>query len=273
MPLRELIAHIQHHRTEMNEIQDNNGRQVNEDGSESAAQSNALTNAINVGGIPITNTVSGTHTASTSTGHTGSFKEQFSIGQLGLTAGLNSQQFGTGFGIDRKPGEFALHLGALNFGLNNHAGDTQNSQTQTIASSSATGAGATSTSQTDAHSNSYNLGNAVSVQNTVSSSQAHSSSLTGTTSADAEATSATSQNAQASNPIQYQQQPINPQPDVTQQSAQQPFVEMKVIVPQPGYQQNPQPGYQQEGYPQPGSQTGYQQPNLQRPGYQPTGIE
>lgn len=259
MPLRMLIAHLQQHRAEMNEVQDNDGIHANEGSSESAAQSKEVTNAINVGGIPIKNTVSGTHTSSTSNGHTGSFKEQFSIGNYGLVAGLNSEQIGTGFGINRKPGELALHLGALNFGLNNHAADIKNSQTDTVASSSATGTGAISTSQSNTHSNTYGLGNAVSVQNTVSSSQAHSSSLTGTTSAGAGAASTATQNSQTPNPIQYQQ--YQQQPDVTQQTTQQPFVEMKVVI--------PQPGFQPESFPQPG----YQQPNSQRPGYQPTGIK
>lgn len=279
MPIRNLIAHIQQHKAEMNEINGNSGRQLTAGGSQSAAQSGAVTNAINVAGIPIVNSVSGTHTGSTSTGHTGSLKEQFSIGHLGLTAGLNSEQIGTGFGVDRKPGEFAVHLGGLNFGLTNHANDVKNTQTQTVASSSATGAGATSISKTNAHSNNYALGGIVSGQNTISGSKAHSSSLTGTTSANAAATSTATQNSRTPNPTQfeqYQQQPSNSQPDVAQpqQSAQQPFVEMKVVVPQPGYQQNPQPVLQQGGFPQPGSQTNYQQPNYpQRPGYQPTGID
>lgn len=257
MPLRMLLAHLQQHRTEMNEVQNNDGRQLNQGASESVAHSNALTNAINVGGIPIMNTVSGTHTASTSSGHTGSVKEQFSIGNLGLIAGLNSEGIGTGFGVNRKPGEFGLHFGSLNFGVNNHA--SANSQTQTIAASSATGTGATSTSQTDAHTNSHILGNAVTVQNTVSSSHAHSSTLSGTTSAIAGAASTATQNTQASNPIQYQeyqQQPGNPQPGITQQTgSQQPTVEMKVIIPQPGYQPNPQPGAQQGSSQQPGYQS------------------
>lgn len=239
----------------MNEIQDNEGRQLNESGSESESQVHSLTNAINVVGVPITNTVSGAHTASTSGGHAGNFKEQFSIGNLGLVAGVNSEEFGTGFGINRKPGELSIHLGSLNFGLTNQA--SANKNPQTVATSSATGAGAATLSETNTHSNTYGYGNAVSVQNTVSSSHAHSSSLTGTTSADAGATSATTQNAQ------YQQQPSNPlpsnpQPDVAPQNSQLPYVEMKVIIPQPGGQQNPQ--------------IGVQQPNYQQPGYQPTGI-
>lgn len=267
MPLRMLIAQLQHQRAE----QDNDANQA---GSESEAQSNALTNAINVVGIPIKNTVSGTHTASTSAGHSGSFKEQFSIGNLGITAGLNSEQVGTGLGLNRKPGEIGLHLGALNFGFTNHAGDNKN--TETIASSSATGGGAISTSQTDTHSNSYVVGHgAVNIQNTVSSSQAHSTSLTGTTSAAAEAANSATQNSQIANtgpanPIQYQQyqhQPNVPQPDVTQQNSQLPFVEIKLT---------PQPGLQQTSFQQPGTQMGFQLPqiqqlNFQQPGYQ--GIE
>lgn len=257
MPIRMLIAHLQQHRAEMKAIQDNinNGRQVNEGGSESDSQIHSLTNAINVGGVPITNTVSGTHTASTSGGHAGSFKEEFSIGNLGLNAGVNSEQFGTGFGVNTKPGEFSIHLGSLNFGLTNQA--LANKNQQTAATSSATGAGAATSSETNTNSNTVGYGNAVSVQNTVSHSHAHSSSLTGTTSANAGATSAAMQNAQYQ---QYHQQPSNPQPDVIQQNSQLPYVEMKVIMPQPGAQ------------PQIGSQTGLQQPNFQRPGYQPTGI-
>lgn len=269
MPIRELIAHLQQHRAEMNEVQDNTGRQVNEGASESESQVHSLTNAINVGGVPITNSVSGAHSASTSSGHTGNFKEQFSIGNLGLTAGVNSEHFGTGFGINRKPGEFGIHLGSLNFGLTNQANANKNPQT--VATSSATGAGAATLSETNTNSNTYGYGNAVSVQNTVSHSHAHSSSLTGTTSANAGATSATMQNAQ------YQQQPsnpipTNPQPDVAQQNSQLPYVEMKVIIPQPGGQQNPQTGVQPGNFPQTGPQPGYQQPNYQRPDYQPTGI-
>lgn len=264
MPLRELIAHLQQHRAEMNEIQDNNGRQVNEDGSQSTSQVHSVTNAINVIGIPITNSVSGAHSASTSTGHAGSIKEQFSIGNLGLTAGVNSEKLGTGFAINRKPGEFGIQLGSLHFGLTNQANANKNPQT--AATSSATGAGAATASQTNTQSNTYGYGNTVSVQNTVSSSHAQSSSQTGTTSADAGATSATTQNAQ------YQQQPSNPQPEVAPPDSQLPYVEMKVIIPQPAGQQNPQIGVQPGNVPQPSPQTGFQQPNYQQPGYQPTGI-
>lgn len=260
MPLRMLIAHLQHQRAE----QDNDANQV---GSESEAQSNALTNAINVAGIPIKNTVSGTHTASTGAGHSGSFKEQFSIGNLGITAGLNSEQVGTGLGLNRKPGEIGLHLGALHVGFTNHA---DNKNTETIASSSATGGGAISTSQTDTHSNSYVVGHgAVNIQNTLSSSQAHSSSLTGTTSAAANSATQNSQfaNTGPANPIQYQQyqqQPNVPQPDVTQQNSQLPFVEIKLT---------PQPGLQQTSFQQPGTQTGFQLPQIQQPNFQQPGYQ
>lgn len=258
MPLRELIAHLQQNRAQMNEVQDNIGRQVNEGGSESEAHTNSLTNAVNLGGVPITNTVTGTHGSSTAGGYTGNFKEQFSIGNLGLNAGVNSEEFGTGFGINRKPGEFSIHLGSLNFGLTNHAGDNKNSQT--AATSSATGAGAATSSETNTHSNTYGYGNAVSVQNTVSNSHSHASSLTGQTSANAGATSAAAHNTQ------YQQyQPSNPQLEVTPQNSELPYVEMKVII--------LEPGVQPEIFPQPGLQTGYQQPNFQRPGYQQTGTQ
>lgn len=265
MPIRMLIARLQQHRSD-------NGRQLDQSGSESEAQSNALTNAINVVGIPIKNTVSGTHTASSSGGHTGSIKEQFSIGNLGIVAGINSEQVGTGFGVNRKPGEVGLHLGALNFGLSNQAADIKNTQTQTIASSSATGAGATSTSQTDTHSNSYAIGGAVNVQNTISSSHAHSSSLTGSTSAVADATGSAIQNTQVPNneplnlihikiPDHGNQQPNPQQPNPGQPNPQQPnlqqaFVEMKVVEvpigPQQGFEQYPQPGFPRRGYQTPG---------------------
>lgn len=240
MPIRMLIAHLQQHRAETNAIKDNSGRQVNEGGSESDSQVHSLTNAINVGGIPITNTVSGGHAASTSSGLAGMFKEQFSIGSLGLNAGVNSEQFGTGFHVNRKPGEFNIQLGSLNFGLTNHANDKN---PQTVATSSATGAGAMTLSETNTNSNTYGYGNVVNVQNTVSHSHAHSASLTGTTSANAGATSAAMQNAH------YQQPPSSPPsppPEVPQQNSQLPYVEMKVIIPpQPGVQ--PQPGYQPTG--------------------------
>lgn len=232
------------------------GNPFNLPASQSVAHSNSLTNAINLAGIPIKNTVSGGHTASTDTGLGGKLMEQFSIGNLGITAGLNSEGIGSGFGVNRKPGEFGIHLGGLNFGFTNHAANTD---TQTITTSSATGEGATSSSQSNTHSNSYTAGNGhINIQNTISSSHAHSSSLTGTTSAgvggaDSSASSAT-QNTQASNtgltgPVHYNQ--YQPQPDVTQpQNLQQPFAEMKVAG----------PGYQQPG-PQFGSE--YQQPNFQ----------
>lgn len=257
MPLLELISNIQQHRAGI-------GRQSNEGGSQSESQAHSLTNAIMVGGVPITNTVSGAHTASTSSGHTGMFKEQFSIGNLGLTAGVNSEKFGTGFGIDRKPGEFNIHLGSLNFGLTNQANANKNPQT--VATAGATGAGAATSSETKTQSNTYGYGNAVSVQNTISSSHAHSSSMTGTTTANAGATGATSQNAQYQQ--QQQQQPYNPQ----QPNSQPPYVEMTVVVPQPGGQQYPQTGVQPGSFPQPGPQNGYEQPNSQQPNYQPTGI-
>lgn len=264
MPLRNFIERLRHMRTEMHpDLLENDGNQV---GSESVAHSNALTNAINLAGIPIKNTVSGSHTGSTDTGLTGSLTEQFSIGNLGLTAGLNSGQIGTGFGINRKPGEFGIHLGGLNFGLTSHASDVKDAQA--ITSSSATGAGATSSSQTDTHSNNYVLGHGhINVQNTVSSSHAHATSLTGTTSADVGSANSAPQSNQVSNtgstsPFQYQ-----PQPDVdTHENNEQPFAEMKQV--ESGFQQNPQHGFQQ-----PDSQFGYQQPQSQQPNFPSTGIE
>lgn len=262
-PLRTFFERL---RDEMNpELENNIANLFKPVGSLSAAHNSAVTNEINLAGIPIKNTVSGAHTASTSTGLAGNLVEQFSIGNLGITAGLNSEQIGTGFGINRKPGELGLHLGGLNFGFTNHAAEKN---TETLTSASASGTGATSSSHTNTHSNSV-IGNGINIQNTVSSSHSLSTSLTGTTSAGVGANSAT-QNNQFPNtgltgPSDYNQ--YQPQPDIThQQNSQQPFVEMKVVG--PGFQENPQPGIQQ-----PDSQFGYQQPEFQRPNFQPEGIE
>lgn len=247
MPIRMLFERLQQHRAETNAIHNNDARDFNLGGSESHAHSNALTNAINVAGIPIKNTVSGTHIASTDGGHTGSFKEQFSIGNLGITAGLNGEELGTGFGVTRKPGEFGVHLGALNLGVTNHANDMKNTQTETVAASSATGAGSTSISESNTHSNGLAIGNAFNIQNTVSSSHAHSASLTGTTSAGVGA--AGSQNAQI--PNIGSPNPSYPEPNPEQPNVQQPHVEMTVV----------DVGQQQE----------FEQ--YRRPAPQPTGIK
>lgn len=255
MPFRMFIERLRNQRTEM----DPNLQENANYGSESIAHTNALTNAINLAGIPIKNTVSSAHTASTETGLAGVLSEQFSIGNLGITAGLNSHQVGTGFGINRKPGEFGIHLGGLNFGFTNHADHTKD--TPTITSSSANGEGAHSMSESDTHSNNLVLGHGnINIQNTVSSSHAHSTSLTGTTSADVGSANSDAQNNPVSNtgltgPLDYQPQP---QPAVnTQQNHQQPSAEMKVVEP---------------GIQQPDSQYGFEQPEAQQPNFQPTGI-
>lgn len=206
MPIRMLIERIQERR----EIEPGaESRQLNQVGAQSQAQSEALTNAINVVGIPITNSVSGSKTSSTSGSQTGSLNEQFNLGGLGVNAGINSDKIGTGFGIDQTPGQLGLHLGGLNFGLSNNGGlfgHGQNTQTQTSASSAATGQGATSTSSSSTQSNGFHLGHLFNIQNTLSNSQAQSTSLTGQTSATA-AANAAAQNSNAAHLNQGYQRP------------------------------------------------------------------
>lgn len=204
MPIRMLFQHIQERRRLGYE---NDAQQV---GSQSQAQSNALTNSISVAGIPITNTVSGSRASSTSGSRSGSLNEQFNLGGLGFNAGVDSQKIGTGIGINRTPGHLGFHLGALNVDLSNNGGllgKNQNTQTQTAATSMATGEGATSTSTSNTYSRGFDLGHLFGIQNTFSRSQAKSTSLNGQTSATA-AANAAQQNANTFQPYyQYEQQP------------------------------------------------------------------
>lgn len=161
-------------------------RSIEGGNSQSTANSNALTNAINLGGIPITNTVSNAHASSSSGSHTGSLGEMFQLGGLGLNAGVSNTN--QGFGIDRRPGELGLHLGGLNFGLSNHGGLLGGSQaatqTQSNAGATATGQGAMSSASSQTQSNSMNYG-LLNLQNTVSSANSQATSLNGATSANA----------------------------------------------------------------------------------------
>lgn len=157
------------------------GRQAT--GSQSEAHSSALTNAFNIAGVPITNTVSGSHAASTSSGHSDKFQEHFGLGGYGLDVGLASDQIGSGISANRVPGQqLGLHIGGLNLGLTNKGGlfGTQNTQAQTGATAAATGQGAQSSSQSNTHSNSISgLGGLINVQNTLSNSQAQAYSQDG----------------------------------------------------------------------------------------------
>lgn len=253
MPIRMFLAHIR----EQHALADQDGIELNQAGSHSEAQSKALTNSLTIGGVPVSNTISGAHSSSTSGAHSGNVKEQFMVGGLGVTAGINSAEVGTGFGINRQPGGVGVHLGSLNFGLSNHGGllggGMQNSQTQTVATSSASGAGATSSSQSNTKTNSFGLGPLINVQNTVSSSQAQSTSLQGSTSAVAGANSA-AQSAQIPtvvSPNQISQQESrhigNQQPGFYQSIYQQPSFPQNGFQ-LPGFQQ---PGFLQQSYPQP----------------------
>lgn len=103
-----------------NSVTHDKQRSIEGGASQSTANANALTNAINLGGIPITNTVSSAQASSSSGSHTGSLGETFHLGGLGLNAGLSNTN--QGFGVDRHPGELGIHLGGLNFGLSNHGG-------------------------------------------------------------------------------------------------------------------------------------------------------
>lgn len=200
MPIRHLFERLQEHREARNQER----QFIEEGGSVSHAQSNALTNAINVAGIPITNTVSGAHSSSSGGGGAGNINEQFNLGGYGVNAGIDSQGVGSGFGISKTPGQLGVHLGGLNFGLSNNGGlfgGSQSTQTQTSASSTASGQGATSTSNSNTQSHGYQLGNLFNIQNTLSQAQAQSQALNGQTSATAGANAA----SQTTNSNQYNQ--------------------------------------------------------------------
>lgn len=162
-------------------------------GSQSQASGSAVTNAVNVAGIPITNSVSGAQSSSTNGAHAGNFNEHFNLGGYGIDTGLSSDKVGTGIGINQKPGQYGFHVGGFNFGLSNQGGllgNSQSTETHSSASASASGEGSQSASQSNTQSNNYQLGNLVNVQNTLSNSQAHSASQNGLTNANAEAGSA-----------------------------------------------------------------------------------
>lgn len=203
MPIRMLLERFQENHSELNEIP--TGRQA-AGGSESQAHSSALTNAVNVAGIPITNTVSGGHASSTGTGHAGNFQEQFNLGGYGLNVGLASDKVGTGIGINREPGQAGFHIGGFNLGFVNNGGllgGNKNTQTESGATASAVGQGVQSSSQSNTQSNSHShLGGLVNVQNTLSNSQAQAYAQNGATTAN---TGASSVSAQSTNvPITVQ---------------------------------------------------------------------
>lgn len=107
MPIRKLF---QEHRAQI--PAHGIGRQAT--GSQSEAQSSALTNSVDIAGIPITNTVSGSHATSTSSGHSDNFQEHFGLGGYGLDVGLASDKIGSGISATRVPGqELGLHIGGL----------------------------------------------------------------------------------------------------------------------------------------------------------------
>lgn len=164
--------------------------------SQSTANANALTNAVNLAGIPITNTVSGAH-ANKDGSHSGSLGEMFQLGGYGLDASISNMN--QGFGVNRKPGELGITLGGLNFGLSNHGGLLGGSQTatqtQSTAGATATGEGATSSAASQTQSQSHNLG-LLNVHNSVSSANSQATSLNGATSATA-GSNAASQSVQA----------------------------------------------------------------------------
>lgn len=182
MPIRMLFERFQEQLAEVPA----HGRQAA--GSQSEAQSTALTNSVNIAGIPITNTVSGGHSSSTSSGQSGNFQEQFGLGGFGLNVGLESDKIGSGVSATGIPGhDLGLNIGGLHLGLTNNGGGLfggQNTQTQSSATAAATGHGAQSSSQSNTQSNSFNgLGGLFNVQNTLSNSQAHAYSQDGKTSA------------------------------------------------------------------------------------------
>lgn len=119
-----------------NSLTHNKERSIEGGGSQSSANSNALTNAINLAGIPISNTVSNAHASSSGGAHTGNLAENFQIGGIGFNADVSNKNHG--FGIDRKPGEsLQIHLPGVNFGLSNHGGLFGGSQTTTQTQSNA----------------------------------------------------------------------------------------------------------------------------------------
>lgn len=189
MPLRMIFQRFQEHQAQV--PAQGIGRQAT--GSQSEAHSSALTNAVNIAGVPITNTVSGSHAASTSSGHSGNFQEHFGLGGFGLDVGLASDKIGSGVSANRVPGQqLGLHLGGLNLGLTNKGGlfGSQNTQSQTGATAAATGQGAQSSSQSNTQSNSISgLGGLFNVQNTLSNSQAQAYSQDGIASANSGANS------------------------------------------------------------------------------------
>lgn len=152
-------------------------------GSQSEAHSSALTNAFNIAGFPITNTVSGSHADSTSSGHSDQFQEHFGLGGYGLDVGLASDEIGSGISVNRVPGQqLGLHIGGLNLGLINKGGlfGSQNTQIKTGSTAAATGRGAQSSSQSNTHSSSISgLGGLINVQNTLSNSQSQAYSQDG----------------------------------------------------------------------------------------------
>lgn len=196
---------------------ENRAEPTSNHGSQSEASGSAITNAVNVAGIPITNSVSGAQSASTNGAFAGDFNEHFNLGGFGLDTGLSSDKVGTGIGINQKPGQYGFHVGGFNFGLTNQGGLFGNSQqaanTQSSASASASGAGSTSTSQSHTQSNNFNLGNLLNVQNTLSNSQAHSSSQHGSTNANAEGGSASQISNANSFPTSQNFNPQYQQPD------------------------------------------------------------
>lgn len=182
MPIRMLLSNFR----------GQNPETENAGGSRSTAMSNAVTNQLNLGGIPISNTLSSSR-ANSNGARSGNLNEQFNIGGLGLNVGLASDQFGTGIGLNRNPGQAGLHIGALNLGVGR-----ANTQTQTNAAATATGDDARSQSASDQRSRNFNLG-LLNVQNTLSHSQSDAYSQNGQTSANAGANTATQQQTQQPN--------------------------------------------------------------------------
>lgn len=157
-------------------------------GSQSEAVNNALTNTVNLAGIPITNKVTGSKVNNDGS-YSGNLQNQFSIGGLGLNAGLNSNN--AGFGVNKQPGNVGLNLGPLSLAFMNNgglsggnSGSGAGNQAQSNAGATATGEGSATNSQTQSGSHNVDLG-LLNVQTTYSNSQAQAVSQNGATSANA----------------------------------------------------------------------------------------
>lgn len=164
----------------------------NNAGSQNLAVNNALTNSVNVAGLPITNTFSGSR-SNENGDRSRQVQHQLNVGGLGLTTGLNSENRGSGFGVNRQPGNAGFHLGPLSLQLMNNGGLLGGnratgaggaSQVQTNADLLASGDGASTNAQTHSGAGGRSLG-LLNLQNSFSNSQGIAQSQNGDTTANA----------------------------------------------------------------------------------------